>query len=73
VNRSIRTSTICRPEELANVPSLPGSLDEALTALEKDHEFLLKGDVFTKSMIDRWITYKREKEITPLRLRTASS
>ncbi len=57
------------PEELANVPSLPGSLDEALTALEEDHDFLLKGDVFTRSMIDRWISYKREKEITPLRLR----
>ncbi len=57
------------PEELANVPSLPGSLDDALDALEKDHEFLLKGDVFTRSMIDRWISYKREKEITPLRLR----
>ncbi len=57
------------PEELANVPSLPGSLDEALTALENDYEFLLKGDVFTKAMIDRWISYKREKEITPLRLR----
>lgn len=57
------------PEELANVPSLPGSLDQALEALEKDHEFLLKGDVFTSTMIERWITYKREKEITPLRLR----
>ncbi|MCC6328633.1 MAG: glutamine synthetase, partial [Acidobacteria bacterium] len=56
-------------EELANVPSLPGSLDAALDALEKDHEFLLKGDVFTRSMIDRWISHKREKEITPLRLR----
>lgn len=57
------------PEELANVPSLPGSLDQALDALEKDHEFLLKGDVFTTSLIERWIAYKREKEITPLRLR----
>lgn len=57
------------PEELANVPSLPGTLDEALTALENDHDFLLKGDVFTTMMIERWITYKREKEITPLRLR----
>ncbi|HUR97920.1 MAG TPA: type I glutamate--ammonia ligase [Pyrinomonadaceae bacterium] len=57
------------PEELANVPSLPGSLDESLKALEADHEFLLKGDVFTTSMIERWISYKREKEITPLRLR----
>ncbi|MBA2380064.1 MAG: type I glutamate--ammonia ligase [Blastocatellia bacterium] len=57
------------PEELANVPSLPGTLDEALTALEEDHEFLLKGDVFTTSMIERWIKYKREREITQLRLR----
>ncbi|MEW6361800.1 MAG: type I glutamate--ammonia ligase [Pyrinomonadaceae bacterium] len=56
-------------EELANVPSLPGSLDEALSALEKDYEFLLKGDVFTTEMIERWIHYKREREITPLRLR----
>jgi glutamine synthetase len=57
------------PEELANVPSLPGSLDESLKALEADHDFLLKGDVFTTTMIERWISYKREKEITPLRLR----
>ena len=57
------------PEELANVPNLPGSLDEALKALEADHDFLLKGDVFTTTMIERWISYKREKEITPLRLR----
>lgn len=57
------------PEELANVPSLPGTLEEALNALEKDHEFLLKGDVFTTSMIERWIKFKREKEVTPLRLR----
>jgi glutamine synthetase len=38
-------------------------------ALENDHEFLLKGDVFTTSMIERWIKYKRENEIQPLRLR----
>ncbi len=57
------------PEELKGVPSLPGTLDEALKALEDDHEFLLKGDVFSKEMIERWISYKREKEITPLRLR----
>jgi glutamine synthetase len=35
------------PEELKDVPSLPGTLDEALKALENDHEFLLKGDVFS--------------------------
>ncbi len=57
------------PEELANVPSLPGSLDESLIALENDHEFLLKGDVFTTQIIERWVRYKREKEIQPLRLR----
>jgi glutamine synthetase len=57
------------PEQLKDVPSLPGSLDESLSALEADHSFLLKGDVFTPQVIDRWISYKREKEITPLRMR----
>jgi glutamine synthetase len=57
------------PEQLKEVPSLPGSLDESLKALEADHEFLLKGDVFTPELIKRWITYKREREIQPLRLR----
>jgi glutamine synthetase len=57
------------PEELANVPSLPGTLEEALKALEADHEFLLKGDVFTMSMIERWISYKTEREVDPMRLR----
>ena len=57
------------PEELKDVPSLPGSLDESLQELENDHEFLLKGDVFSQRMIDRWIEYKREREIQVLRLR----
>ncbi len=57
------------PEELKDVPSLPGTLDEALEALEKDHEYLLKGDVFTTALIERWIKYKRENEVAPLRLR----
>lgn len=57
------------PEALKDVPSLPGSLDESLNALEADHAFLLKGDVFTPQLIDRWITYKREREIQPLRMR----
>ena len=57
------------PEELKDVPSLPGSLDEALIALENDHDFLLKGDVFSMDMIERWIKYKRENEINKLRLR----
>ncbi|KMP11801.1 glutamine synthetase [Candidatus Nitromaritima sp. SCGC AAA799-A02] len=58
------------PEELANIPTLPGSLDEAIDALEADHDFLLKGDVFTQDIVDRWIEYKRENEIAELRLRT---
>ncbi len=57
------------PEELANVPSAPGSLEEALNCLKADNEFLLKGDVFTKDVIDMWIEYKTEKEINPVRLR----
>jgi glutamine synthetase len=57
------------PEELKDVPSLPGSLDDSLKALEEDHDFLLKGDVFTPQIIDRWISYKREREIQTLRLR----
>ena len=57
------------PEELKKVPNVAGSLAEALDCLEHDHEFLLKGDVFTQRVIDRWIEYKREREIQPLRLR----
>ncbi|VAX17289.1 Glutamine synthetase type I, partial [hydrothermal vent metagenome] len=57
------------PEELAEVPSIPGTLDEAIDALEADHDFLLKGDVFTQDVIDTWISYKRENEINELRLR----
>ena len=57
------------PEELAKVPKAPGSLDEALNNLEKDHEFLLQGDVFTRDVISTWIWYKREKEVDAIRLR----
>jgi glutamine synthetase len=57
------------PEELKNVPSTPGSLEEALNALEKDHEFLLKGGVFTQDVIDMWIEYKRLREVDPVKLR----
>ena len=57
------------PEELAKVPNTPGSLDEALDALEEDHEFLLKGEVFTADVIDTWIDYKRKKEADQVRLR----
>ena len=57
------------PEELKKVPSCPGSLDDALKNLEKDHEFLLQGDVFTPDLIETWIDYKRVNEIDPLRMR----
>jgi len=56
------------PEELKKVPSVPGSLGEALDCLKKDHEFLLKGDVFTMDFLDTWIAAKR-KEHDALRLR----
>jgi glutamine synthetase len=57
------------PEELANIPKTPGSLDEALDALQKDHQFLLMGDVFTQDVIDTWINYKRKNEADAVRLR----
>ncbi|MEE4262478.1 MAG: type I glutamate--ammonia ligase [Desulfobacteraceae bacterium] len=57
------------PEELAEIPSAPGSLDEALEALKADQEFLLKGDVFTQDAIDMWIDYKTENEINDVKLR----
>jgi glutamine synthetase len=57
------------PEELKNVPSTPGSLEEALNALEADQEFLLKGDVFTKDVVDTYIAYKKAREVDELRLR----
>ena len=55
--------------ELAEVPSVPGSLDAALAALETDHGFMLKGDVFTEDLIRRWIDYKTDKEVNPVRMR----
>jgi len=56
-------------EEKAKIRTVPGSLEESLAALEKDHEFLLKGGVFTKDVLETWIAYKREVEIDPVRLR----
>ncbi len=56
-------------EELKGVPSAPGSLPQAIENLERDHDFLLRGDVFTKDTIEVWIEYKREKEIAPMALR----
>ena len=57
------------PEELARVPQTPGSLGEALDALQADHEFLLKGDVFTEDVVETWIEYKRENEVDAVNLR----
>jgi len=57
------------PDELATVPKAPGSLEESLDALEHDHDFLLRGDVFTDDVIATWLRFKREKEIGPMRLR----
>jgi glutamine synthetase len=57
------------PEELKDVPTVPGSLEGALDALERDHEFLLQGDVFTKDIIEEWIAYKRANEVDPVRMR----
>jgi glutamine synthetase len=57
------------PEELKNVPSAPGSLEEALSALEADHQFLLRGDVFTRDVIETHLSYKRSREIDEMRRR----
>lgn len=56
-------------EELAQVASVPGSLSDVLNALEDDHEFLLKGDVFTRDVIETWVEYKRANEVDAVRLR----
>jgi len=57
------------PAELAEVPSMPASLEAALDNLKRDHEFLLKGDVFTSDVIDTWIDYKYTREVSQSRLR----
>jgi len=57
------------PEELANVPQVPGSLEAALDALEADNDFLRVGGVFTDDLIDTWVHYKRTHEVDALRLR----
>ncbi len=57
------------PEELAKVPQVPGSLEDALDALEADQDFLKAGGVFTDDLIDAWISYKRLNEVDAMRLR----
>jgi glutamine synthetase len=57
------------PEQAAKIKTVPGSLEKVLEELESDHEFLLKGDVFTKDLIETWIDYKRRRENDQIRLR----
>ena len=57
------------PEELSKIPSTPGSLEDALEALEKDHAFLTEPGVFTEDFIQTWISYKIDNEVNPMRLR----
>jgi len=57
------------PEELAKIPTTPGSLEEALQALEKDHDYLMKGGVFTEDVIETWIDYKMKNEVKAMALR----
>jgi len=55
--------------EAKKIKSMPGSLDQALDALERDHEFMLEGGVFTPDVIETWLEYKRKKEVDAIRLR----
>jgi glutamine synthetase len=57
------------PEEARLVKQVPDSLAKVLDALEADHEFLLKGDVFTPDVLEAYIAYKREVEVDPIRMR----
>ena len=57
------------PGELGEIPNTPASLEEALNALKNDHAFLLKGDVFSKDLVDAWIDWKMENEVNEIRLR----
>ena len=57
------------PEEAAKIPHTPGSLREALTALQEDHDYLLQGDVFTEDVIETWIDYKMKNEVKEVDLR----
>ena len=56
-------------EEMSKIATVPSSLRRAVDALEADHEYLLKGGVFTKDVIDIWLEYKRKREIDPVRMR----
>jgi len=51
------------------IRTTPGSLEEAINALEQDHAFLTRGDVFTEDLVQTWVAWKRERELDPIRLR----
>ena len=57
------------PEEISSIPSMPDSLEDALDALQRDHAFLLKGDVFTEELLRTYVDYKKSKEVDAIRLR----
>ena len=55
--------------EVVDIPKVPRTLEDALDALRKDHDFLLRGDVFTEDVIDTWVWYKTEREVENIRQR----
>lgn len=57
------------PEQMSGIASMPGSLEDALDALQRDYAFLLKGDVFTEELLRTYVDYKRSKEVDAIRLR----
>ena len=57
------------PSEAKKIKQVPGSLDAVLAALEADHDFLLKGDVFTADLLEAYVSYKRSAELDPIRMR----
>lgn len=57
------------PEELVSIPTVADSLEGSLHALEDDHDFLLKGGVFTPDVLDTWISWKFENDVDPIRMR----
>ncbi|MCL4513961.1 MAG: glutamine synthetase, partial [Candidatus Eremiobacteraeota bacterium] len=56
-------------EKAKQIRHLPGTLEDVLDALEQDHEFLMKGDVFTRDLLETYIAYKRKNEVDAIRLR----
>ena len=57
------------PDEHADIPTVPATLNEVMDSLEADHEFLLEGGVFTPDLIETWLDYKRLNEVDAIRLR----